>query len=66
MIDGLVVGTDGASIVEAFAAIDRFQAKAAAALAEFDRSVEWALDGSVSPQIWLRQHTRMSRGEAGS
>ena len=64
VIDDLVVGTDGASIVAAFAVLDRLEAKIAAAVASFDIAGDWAVDGSLSPQIWLRMHANLSRPDA--
>ena len=49
---------------ELLAERDRFDARLAASVAEFDRAGGWELDGATSMQAWLRHHARMTSGAA--
>ena len=50
--------------LEMLAARDRFEARFAKQAAAFDKSAEWAFDGSVSPAHWMAAHARLAMDDA--
>jgi hypothetical protein len=50
----------------AWAAHERQAARLALAVARFDSTYEYALDGAVTIAAWLRQHCRMSDRDASA
>jgi uncharacterized protein DUF222 len=50
--------------LEMLAARDRFEARFAKRAADFDKSAEWAFDGSVSPVHWMGSFARLSYDDA--
>jgi Domain of unknown function (DUF222) len=63
-IDVLDLPVDGAVLTEAFALIDRLNAKLLAAVAEHGAADVWRNDGATSMTAWLRHHTRQSGRDA--
>ena len=56
LVDQLSLGADGAELQEAFAVHDRFAARLAVAVAEFEAAGRHELDGALTMPSWLRQH----------
>jgi Domain of unknown function (DUF222) len=63
-IDNLDLPVDGGVLTEAFALVDRLNAKLIAAVGEYDAAELWRNDGSTSMTAWLRHHTRQSGRDA--
>ncbi len=57
-IDDLDLPVDNAVLTEAFALVDRLNAKLLAAVGEHDTAEVWRNDGATSMTAWLRHHTR--------
>ena len=57
-IDDLDLPIDSTLLVEAFALVDRLNAKLLAAVGEHDVAEVWRNDGATSMTAWLRHHTR--------
>ncbi|MBW8780372.1 MAG: DUF222 domain-containing protein [Verrucomicrobia bacterium] len=65
-LDEVEIPATAPGLREAFAIRDRFNAKLAAAVAEFDRAGGWEADGAASATGWLRHHASVSGREAQS
>jgi Domain of unknown function (DUF222) len=63
-VDHLDLPVDSGILTEAFALMDRLNAKLLAAVAEHDAAELWRSDGSTSMTAWLRHHTRRSGRDA--
>jgi Domain of unknown function (DUF222) len=63
-IDNLDLPIDSVVLTEAFALVDRLNAKLLAAVAEHDATELWRNDGATSMTAWLRHHTRQSGRDA--
>ncbi len=63
-VDRLDLPVDSAVLTEAFALMDRFNAKLLAAVGEHDAAELWRNDGATSMTAWLRHHTRQSGRQA--
>src|SRR4029453_18960482 len=63
-IDDLDLPTDSGVLSEAFALIDRLNAKLLVAVGEHDAVELWRNDGSTSMTAWLRHHTGRSGRDA--
>ena len=63
-IDGLDLPLDRVVLTEAFALLDRLNAKLLAAVGEHDAAEVWRNDGATSMTAWLRHHTRRSGRDA--
>jgi hypothetical protein len=63
-IDTLEVSPSGDALAEAWRQHDRLTAKLTLATAAFDKSGDWALDGSASMTGWLRVHVDMTNTTA--
>jgi hypothetical protein len=59
-IEEYQIHLDGDALVEVFALIDRLQAKAAEAVADFDHHELWQLEGATSMTAWLRDRTGLA------
>jgi hypothetical protein len=60
VIDRLDMPADSAVLAEAFALVDRLDAKLLAVVGEHDAAELWRNDGATSMTAWLRHHTRQS------
>jgi hypothetical protein len=63
-VDELDLPVDSGVLTEAFALVDRLNAKLLAAVAEHDAVELWRNDGSTSMTAWLRHHTGRSGRDA--
>ena len=63
-IDEVEIPVDSPALVEAFRLLDRLQAKATMAAADFDAHELWDLDGDTSMTAWLRHRTVMTTRDA--
>jgi hypothetical protein len=63
-IDDLDLTVDSGVLTEAFALIDRLNAKLLAAVGEHDAAELWRNDGATSMTAWLRHHTDRSGRDA--
>jgi Domain of unknown function (DUF222) len=63
-IDELDLPVDGSVLTEAFALVDRLNAKLLAAVGEHDAGEVWRNDGATSMTAWLRHHTARSGPDA--
>jgi hypothetical protein len=63
-IDRLDLPVDSVVLTEAFALVDRLNAKLLAAVGEHDAAELWRNDGATSMTAWLRHHTRQSGRQA--
>jgi hypothetical protein len=63
-IDDLELPVDSGVLTEAFALMDRLNAKLLAAVGEHDGAELWCNDGATSMTAWLRHHTRQSGRDA--
>jgi len=63
-IDDLDLPADSGVLTEAFALVDRLNAKLLAAVGEHDAVELWRNDGATSMTAWLRHHTRRSGRDA--
>jgi hypothetical protein len=59
-IEEYQIHLDGDALVAVFALIDRLQAKAAEAVADFDHHELWQLEGATSMTAWLRDRTGLA------
>src|SRR5256885_15287907 len=53
-----------AEVLELVAERDRLDARLSTAVAEFDEAELWDLDAATSMKAWLRDHARMTNGQA--
>jgi Domain of unknown function (DUF222) len=60
LVDELEISVDGAEIGRAIAIRDRFDARIAVSVGEFDAADLFDLDGDLTMQTWLRHHTRQA------
>ena len=63
-IGELDLPVDSAVLTEAFALMDRLNAKLLAAVGEHDAAELWRNDGATSMTAWLRHHTRHAGRDA--
>jgi len=67
-IDGLaadeIAGSQGADVAALWRELSRLDAQLARRLVEFDRSMEWSVEGARSCAGWLAAHVRCATGEA--
>jgi hypothetical protein len=63
-IEEVSIPVDGAALVEAFALVDRLQAKLTEAVADFDRAMLWESEGATSLTAWLRDRAGLTARRA--
>jgi Domain of unknown function (DUF222) len=63
-VERLDLPVDGGVLTEAFALVDRLNAKLLVAVGEHDAAELWRNDGSTSMTAWLRHHARRSGHDA--
>ena len=65
-IDHLELPMDNGVLIEAFALVDRLNAKLLTLVGEHDAAELWRSDGATSMTAWLRHHTRKSGRDAAA
>lgn len=57
-------GADGETIVALERQLARLECLVTKAVADFDTSGAWALDGSRNPSVWIATRCRLAKGHA--
>jgi hypothetical protein len=65
-VEELDIPAGGDALVEAFALLDRLEAKVSEAVGAFDASEGYGVDGAASAQAWVRHFTKRAPREASA